>query len=166
MVAEKELQKVEEIVQNTIKDQSLEEGDILINCLHQLQVYFHNFIPPEAAEKVAEMLSLPSSRVYEVLTFYTMFSTHPRGKYLIRFCDSLPCHVTGGKEVIDFLKKELGIEIGQTTSDQMFTLETTGCLGLCGVSPVLMINDEFYGNLTVERTKELIDRLRAGGEHS
>lgn len=166
MVAEKELQKVEEIVQNTIKDQSLEEGDILINCLHQLQDYFHNFIPPEAAEKVAEMLSVPSSRVYEVLTFYTMFSTRPRGKYLIRFCDSLPCHVTGGKEVIDYLKKELGIEIGQTTTDQMFTLETTGCLGLCGVSPVLMINDEFYGNLTVERTQELVDRLRAGGERS
>ncbi len=166
MVADQELQKVEEIVQNTIHNQSLEEGDILINCLHKLQDHFHNFIPPEAAEKVAEILSLPKSRVYEVLTFYTMFSTKPRGKYLIRFCDSLPCHVTGGKEIVDFLKAELKIDIGETTPDQMFTLETTGCLGLCGVSPVLMINDTFHGNLTVEKTKALIETLRKGGASS
>lgn len=160
MVSEKELEKVEEIVKNVISDDSLEEGDILINSLHKIQDYFHNFVPPEAAEMVSKILNVPTSSVYEVLTFYTMFSTKKRGKYVIRICNSLPCHSTGGREVIDTLKKELGIDFNQTTKDGLFTLEKTGCLGLCGVSPVIMINEEFFGNLTQEKTKELIEKFR------
>jgi len=163
MVSERELEKVEEIIKNVISDDSLEEGDILINSLHRVQDYFHNFIPPEAAEKVAEILKVPTSSVYEVLTFYTMFSTKKRGRYVIRMCSSLPCHTTGGREVIDTLKKELGIDFNQTTPDGLFTLEKTGCLGLCGVSPVVMINEEFFGNLDPDKTVDLIKKFRAAG---
>lgn len=149
---------IAEIVQKT--KEAAEERDVLINTLHEIQKRFDNFIPPEAAEIVAEELGVPLSRVYEVLTFYTMFSTKPKGKYVIRVCESLPCHVENGREVVKALKEILKIDFGQTTSDSLFTLEMTSCLGLCGVAPVIMVNDEYYGNMTPDRVRDLIDRLR------
>ena len=160
MVSDKEMQVVETIVNGVVTDDSLAEGDVLINCLHEIQNHFHNFVPPEAAEKVAQILKVPESSVYEVLTFYTMFSVEKRGKYVIRVCNSLPCHVTGGKEIISTLKKELGCDFYETTKDGLFTLEKTGCLGVCGVAPVIMINEEFYGNLTNDRVLEIINKIR------
>jgi len=142
-----------------INSQSLEKGDVLINVLHAIQDHYGNFIPIEAAEVLKELTGTPLSKIYEVLTFYTMFSTHRRGKYVIRICKSLPCHVTGGQEVVDALKNSLEISFGETTGDGLFTLEETSCLGLCGVSPVMMINDEAYGNLTKERVSEIIDSI-------
>jgi len=155
-------ENVREIVTNiydNISSQSLEKGDVLINALHAIQDHFGNFIPVEAAEVMKDLTGLPLSRIYEVLTFYTMFSTHKRGKYVIRVCKSLPCHVTGGKAVVDSLKNVLEIDFGETTTDGLFTLEETSCLGLCGVSPVMMINDEAYGNLNPERVSEIIDGI-------
>lgn len=154
-----DLDKVKEIV-NKVKEETLEEGDILINALHAIQDHYNNFVPPEAAEEVARLLNIPVSRVYEVLSFYSMFSTKPRGKYVIRVCKSLPCHVTGGREIMETIKKKLGVDIGQTTKDGLFTLETTSCLGLCGVAPVIMINDQSFGNLTPEKLEEIIDGFR------
>lgn len=148
----------------SIKNQALEERDMLINALHQIQNYFGNYIPVEAAQLVAEELNVPESKVYEVLTFYTMFSTKPRGKYVIRVCVNLPCHVTGGRQIVETLKETLGIDFDQTTKDGLFTLEKTSCLGLCGVAPVIMVNDEYYGDLTPKKVKELIERLKAGGD--
>ena len=144
------------------KAKSLEDGDMLINVLHAIQEHFNNFIPPEAVEELSELMNYPPSRLYEVLTFYTMFSTKPRGKYVIRVCQSTPCHVTGGREVIEALKDVLGIDFGETTDDGLFTLEYSSCLGLCGVAPVMMINDMAYGNLTPERVKAIIEELRGG----
>lgn len=155
-------EKVSVLVQKA-KSESLEERDILINTLHKIQDYFGNYIPVEAAEVVAEELGVPKSKVYEVLTFYTMFSTKPRGKYVIRVCVNLPCHVTGGREIVQILQEMLGVKFGETTEDGLFTLETTSCLGLCGVSPVMMINDQYYGDLTPRKVKELIENLRNGG---
>lgn len=142
-----------------INSQSLEKGDVLINALHAIQDHYGNFIPIEAAEVLKELTGTPLSKIYEVLTFYTMFSTHKRGKYVIRICKSLPCHVTGGQEIVDALKNRLEIGFGETTVDGLFTLEETSCLGLCGVSPVMMINDEAYGNLNKERVSEIIDSI-------
>lgn len=137
-----------------------EERDILINTLHEIQRMFGNFVPPEAIEVISEELKVPLSRVYEVLTFYTMFSTKKRGKYVLRVCESLPCHVEGGREIVRALKEELGIDFGQTTPDGLFTLETTSCLGLCGVAPVIMVNDEYFGNVTPEKVRELVKKMR------
>ena len=145
-----------------VKAKSLEDGDMLINVLHAIQDHFDNFIPPEAAEELSKLMNLPPSKIYEVLTFYTMFSTKPRGKYVIRVCQSTPCHVTGGREVIEALKETLGIDFGETTEDGLFTLEYSSCLGLCGVAPVMMINDMAYGNLTPERVKAIIEELKGG----
>jgi len=158
-----DLSEVRKIV-NQAKTESLQEGDMLVNILHCVQDHFGNFIPPEAAEIVAQELDIPLSKVYEVLTFYTMFSTKPRGKYVIRVCVNLPCHVTGGRQIMETLKEELKIDVGETTADGMFTLETTSCLGLCGVSPVIMVNDTYYGDLTPKKVREIIEKLRAGGD--
>lgn len=91
-----------------------------------------------------------------------MFSTKKRGKYVIRVCTSLPCHVANGREIINTLKEELKIDFNQTTSDGLFTLEESGCLGLCGVSPVIMINNEYYGDLTPQKVREIINNLKGG----
>jgi len=147
-----------------IKKQALEERDMLINALHQIQNRFGNYIPVEAAKVVAEELNVAESKVYEVLTFYTMFSTKPRGKYVIRVCVNLPCHVTGGRQIVEALKETLGVDFDQTTKDGLFTLERTSCLGLCGVAPVVMVNDEYYGDLTPKKVKEIIENLRARGD--
>ncbi len=156
-------EKVSALVREA-KSESLEERDILINTLHKVQDYFGNYIPIEAAEIVAEELMIPKSKVYEVLTFYTMFSTKPRGKYVIRVCVNLPCHVTGGREIVQTLQEILGVKFGETTKDNLFTLETTSCLGLCGVAPVIMINDQYYGDLTPKKVREIIENLRNGGD--
>ncbi len=147
-----------------IKKQALEERDMLINALHQIQNRFGNYIPVEAAKVVAEELNVAESKVYEVLTFYTMFSTKPRGKYVIRVCVNLPCHVTGGRQIVETLKETLVVDFDQTTKDGLFTLERTSCLGLCGVAPVIMVNDEYYGDLTPKKVKEIVESLRARGD--
>ncbi len=154
-------EEVKKVIED-LKAQELEENDLLLNILHALQEKYGNYVPKEVVAIVAEELNFPASRLYEVMTFYTMFSTKPKGKHIIRVCESLPCHVTGGREIVETLKKILGIDFGETTSDGLFTLETTGCLGLCGVSPVIMIDDEFYGDLTPEKVEEIIEEYRRG----
>jgi NADH-quinone oxidoreductase subunit E len=157
-----DLDEIKEIIHQA-KNEALEEQDILIYTLHKIQDKMpNNFIPEEAAEVVSQELKIPLSKVYEVLTFYTMFSTKKRGKYIIRVCTSLPCHVVNGKEIIQAIKDELKIDFGQTTEDGLFTLEETGCLGLCGVSPVIMINQEYYGDLTPEKIRNILKDIKGG----
>ncbi|MDK2885693.1 MAG: NADH-quinone oxidoreductase subunit [Thermosipho sp. (in: thermotogales)] len=157
-----DLKEIKEIVQET-KKEALEEQDILIYTLHKiLDKIENNYIPDEVAKIVSEELKIPLSKVYEVLTFYTMFSTKPRGKYIIRVCTSLPCHVVNGREIIQAIKEELKIDFGQTTNDGLFTLEESSCLGLCGVSPVIMINQDYFGDLTPEKVKEILRKIKGG----
>lgn len=157
-----DLKEIKEIVQET-KKEALEEQDILIYTLHKIQDKIeNNYIPDEVAKIVSEELKIPLSKVYEVLTFYTMFSTKPRGKYIIRVCTSLPCHVVNGREIIQAIKEELKIDFGQTTNDGLFTLEESSCLGLCGVSPVIMINQDYFGDLTPEKVKEILRKIKGG----
>jgi NADH-quinone oxidoreductase subunit E len=144
---------------NECKKDSLNEDDILLNTLHSLQKEFNGYIPLEAAEMLSELMDEPASKINEVLTFYTMLSTNERGKYIIRVCKSLPCHVANGEKVINQLKIRLNIDFGETTEDGLFTLEQSSCLGLCGVSPVMLINDEAYGNLTPEKVDKIIDKI-------
>ncbi|HAA86076.1 MAG TPA: NADH-quinone oxidoreductase subunit E [Kosmotogaceae bacterium] len=159
MITRDDVSKTVHDIYEKITQESFEEGDMLINALHAIQDHYGNYIPLEAAEALKELTGLPLAKIYEVMTFYTMFSNRPRGKYVIRVCKSLPCHVSRGGEVLDALKNKLGVDFSETTEDGLFTLEESSCLGLCGVSPVLMVNDEAYGNLTPERVEEIIDTL-------
>jgi NADH:ubiquinone oxidoreductase subunit E len=141
---------------NTYKDV---RGGV-IPALHALQELYGNHLPEEAVRQLAEGLRIPVNRVFGVATFYTMFSVRPRGENIIRVCESPPCHLIGAPSIIEILKDELGIGIGETTRDGCFTLELTSCLGVCAVAPAMMVNGEVYGNLTRDKIPEILNRYR------
>ncbi|HQP32676.1 MAG TPA: NADH-quinone oxidoreductase subunit NuoE, partial [Candidatus Cloacimonas sp.] len=131
--------------------------DNLIQILHEIQDQDpQHYISPEAVDIVAEYLKIPVNHIYGVLTFYTMYSTKPRGKNIIRLCESPPCYIKGSENMLRKMKILLGINVGETTKDGLFTLEFTSCLGVCGNAPVMMINDDVYGDLTEEKVEEII----------
>ncbi len=135
--------------------------DNLLYILHDIQDNEPGqYITEQAIREVSEYLNIPTSQVYSVVTFYSLFSTKPRGKYIIRICESPPCHLMGSSSIVEEVKKILGINVGETTKDGLFTLELTSCLGVCGVAPAMMINKELYGNLTPEKIKEIIESYR------
>ncbi len=142
----------------------LEKGDMILSSLHATQELFNNSIPLEAAKVISDELDVKVERIYELATFYSMYSTKPRGKHLVRLCESLPCHVIEGPEIAKKLKEILKVDFGQTTKDGLFTLETTSCLGICGVGPVMMIDGDTYGNLTPEKIEGIVQKYR--GEKS
>ena len=117
------------------------------------------FLPKEALQEVAHALHLSESQVYGVATFYSMLATKPHGQYVVKVCESAPCHVVGGREVIRALREELKIAPGETTPDGKFTLEFVSCLGVCGVGPVMMVNSEVYGNLTPAKAVQILQAL-------
>lgn len=134
----------------------------LLPTLHAVQALCGNWLPLEAMQLVAQGWDIPYAYLYGVLSFYTMFSISPRGKYLIRTCESPPCHILGSENMLHVLQEELGVRVGETTADGLFTLETTACLGACEVSPVMQINEVLYGRLTPERIRNLLADCRAG----
>ncbi|MEJ5328990.1 MAG: NADH-quinone oxidoreductase subunit NuoF [Desulfobaccales bacterium] len=134
----------------------------LLPALHQVQRLCGNWLPMEALELVSQTMDIPYPYLYGVLSFYTMFSTQPRGKYIIRLCESPPCHVLGAEDMLSFLKKELGVEVGETTSDGLFTLELTACLGVCEVAPAMQINEVVHGHLTPDKIRQILSDYRAG----
>jgi NADH-quinone oxidoreductase subunit E len=135
----------------------------ILYILHELQDNNpRHFVAEEDIEACADYLKVPYSYVHGVATFYTMFSLTPRGRHIIRLCDSPPCHLMGSTSVLDYLKKKLGIDVGETTPDGAFTLELASCLGVCGVAPAIMINDEMFGKLTPERVDGILEERRKG----
>jgi NADH-quinone oxidoreductase subunit F len=134
----------------------------LLPALHAVQSLCGNWLPMEALQQVSREMNLPYAYLYGVLSFYTMFSTEPRGKYIIRLCESPPCHIMGVDNLLDVLKAELGVRVGETTSDGLFTLEQTACLGVCEVAPAMEINEVVHGKLTPERIKNILADYRAG----
>ncbi|MCR4398856.1 MAG: NADH-quinone oxidoreductase subunit NuoE [Firmicutes bacterium] len=118
-------------------------------------------IPQSAMVMVAESLDIPASKVYGTATFYTLYSTRPKGKNVIRVCESAPCHVKGASAVVEALERALGIRMGETTPDGMFTLEFTSCIGVCAEAPAIMINDVVYGNLAPESIPRILAEHRA-----
>lgn len=121
----------------------------LIPLLHDLQDEL-GYLSPEVMETVAEQLGTTVGQVHGVATFYTLFYTKPAGKHVVRLCDSPPCHLEGSKAIREAVSKSLGISEGDTTEDGNFTFEIVSCMGLCGVAPAMMVNDDVYGNLTPE----------------
>ena len=110
--------------------------------------------------RVAERVGLPLSKVYSVASFYSLISLKPLGRHVIRFCEDAPCHVVGGREIWEALEHELGIPFGETTLDGEWSLLTTSCIGACAVGPVMMVDDDIYGNLTPQKVGEIIARYR------
>lgn len=118
----------------------------LIPVLHEAQDLF-GYLPIEVQQIVAEGLKVPLAEIYGVATFYSRFSLAPKGRYNIGVCLGTACYVKGAQKILDRIKNELGIDVGQTTSDGKFSIEATRCLGACGLAPVMMINEDVYGKL-------------------
>lgn len=120
----------------------------------------YGYLTKEAMEEVAEVLNLPPVQVYEIATFYTMYNKKPVGRYHIQVCTNVSCMLLGAESLVDYLRKKLGIDVGETTKDGLFTLSTVECLGSCGTAPVMQINDTYHENLTKERIDEILEGLR------
>jgi len=123
---------------------------------------YGGWIPRAAMDHIAELLSMPPMKVYEVASFYSMYNMAPVGKYLVQICGTTPCWLCGAGEVIKTCTEHLGIGMGETTKDGKFTLMEVECLGACVNAPMVQINDDFYEDLTAESTKEVLDTLAEG----
>jgi NADH:ubiquinone oxidoreductase subunit E/NAD-dependent dihydropyrimidine dehydrogenase PreA subunit len=118
-----------------------------------------NWLPPEVLARVSELKQLPIEHVVRIATFYRSFSLKPRGEFVINVCMGTACHVQGAPRILERLERELGIKRGETTSDMKFTLETVRCVGCCGLAPVIMVGDVFYGKQTPSKVARLVDKL-------
>jgi NADH-quinone oxidoreductase subunit E len=133
----------------------------LLDILHDLQdAEPQHYLTRDALRAVAEYVDVPLSDVVSTATFYSMYSLTPRGRHIIRVCESPPCQLVGSDSLIDVLSAALGVAVGATTEDGAFTLETTSCLGVCGVAPAMMVDDELHGNLTKEKLLGVIADVR------
>jgi NADH:ubiquinone oxidoreductase subunit E len=127
----------------------------LIPVLQEIQETF-GYIPPETVVPVADTLRIYPSQVQGVLTFYAGLSTEPKGKFVVRVCRGTACHVKGGRSILRFLKRELGLEEGETSPDYQFTLETVACLGACFLAPTMMVNKTYYGRLSPPKVSSIL----------
>lgn len=127
----------------------------IIESYHAVQKEL-NYLPQEAISEVARVFGISEAQAYGVATFYSYLSVKPRGKYIIRMCESAPCHIAGADEVVKAIEKELGIKVGETTADGKFTLELTECIGQCQATPVITVNSEPIFNVTPEQVPEIL----------
>lgn len=116
------------------------------------------YLPKEALEEISRLLRVPKSQVFSVATFYRMLSTQPRGRHVVQFCESAPCHVAGGRQVWQTLQDSLQVKPGETSPDGRWTLITTSCLGVCGVGPVMIVDEDIYGNIQPEQVASILAR--------
>ncbi len=127
----------------------------IIQAYHAIQKEF-NYLPEEAIPTAAKVFAIPTKDAYEVATFYSYLSTKQHGKNVIRICESAPCHVAGVNEIVAALEQELGIKMGETTSDGKFTLEFTQCVGQCQGTPVITINRKPYVDVAPEKVPDIL----------
>ena len=133
------------------------QPDSLIPILNEVQRTIGH-LHQEAIRQIADFLGLPPSRIYGVASFYSLLATEPKGENVIRVCSSAPCYVVGSADILKEIQNQLSIKPGETTADGKFTLEYTSCIGVCGVAPAVMINDQVYGNLTLDKVKEILNK--------
>lgn len=131
------------------------EPEYAIPLLQEIQRR-HSYLPIDLMEAVAEVSGIPSSKLYGVATFYSQFRFTPQGKHLIRICKGTACHVAGAGMLSSSISDELGIKEGDTTEDQLFSLEAVACLGCCSLAPVVMIDGKIFGKLSPKKIKDII----------
>ncbi len=118
------------------------------------------YLPRNAMERIAERLSIPAARVYQMATFYESFHLEPRGKHICTVCTGTACHVRGAEKVVDQLERDLDIPSGGTTKDQMFTIEEVNCVGACALGPLVIVDDEYQGNMTSGKVQKMVAKMR------
>jgi NADH-quinone oxidoreductase E subunit len=131
------------------------ESADLIPVLQDIQDSY-NYLPKDELKMVAERLNVPLTQIYSVATFYKMFSLVPKGEHQLKVCLGTACHLRGGQRLVDSLSSRLGCEVGYTTKDGAFSLETVGCLGSCAQAPVMMIDDKYFARVTVDKVPKVL----------
>lgn len=155
-VEQKNGSKMMEAVKAAV-DQYGARRDELIPILNDINRRL-GYLPSDALAEVGKQLKTPKSAVFSVASFYQMLSTKERGRHVIQFCESAPCHVVGGREVFLALQEKLNLKPGETSPDGKWSLFTTSCLGLCAVGPVITIDEDVYGNLTPDQLPDILER--------
>ena len=145
--------KVTEIVQKYNSDKGF-----LVPILQDVQKEY-NYLPREALSALGSVLDLPMSRIYEVATFYKAFSLTPRGRHQLHLCMGTACHVRGASLLQGNIERALDIEAGETTDDLEFTFETVNCLGACALGPILVVDEEYKGHMTLAKTNKTLKKL-------
>ena len=146
-------QKTKQIIKKHKSDKSS-----MIAVLQDIQEAF-NYLPKEALKTASRMMKVPMSRVYEAATFYTTFSLKPRGKHIVKVCKGTACHVRGAAILQDRFETTLGIKPGETTKDGKFSLETVNCVGACALGPVVVINTDYHGQVTISKVDKIIKKI-------
>ncbi|MFW5782469.1 MAG: NAD(P)H-dependent oxidoreductase subunit E [Candidatus Muiribacteriaceae bacterium] len=142
-----------------IADSRDQEG-ILINVLHQAQTMY-GALTPEIQNRIAEGLNIPLSQVYGTVTFYHFFTMVPKGRYIIKICTGTACYVRGANKLVESFSEKLGIPVGGTTEDGLFSLETVRCVGACSLAPVVVVNDvDIFKRVTPNETDGIIRKYR------
>jgi NADH-quinone oxidoreductase subunit E len=131
----------------------------IIEAYHAIQKVY-NYIPEEAVAEAAQVFDMPKADAWGVATFYSYFRVGERGRYVIRICESAPCHVAGADQVVAALEKQLGIKMGETTADGKFTLEFAECVGQCQATPVITINCKPYGDVTPDNVSDILAQCK------
>lgn len=147
-----------EYIAKVCSDHQNDSGE-LINVLHKVQQHF-GYLPPVVQECIASCMNIPVSKVYGVVTFYSLFTMIPKGRNPISVCTGTACYVRGVEAVVDEFERQLGIKVGETTADGNFSLNCLRCVGACGLAPVAMVGDKIYGHMTVEDVKNILDEYR------
>jgi len=149
-------------IESLLAQLSISQETNLIGVLQEVQRHF-GYLPAGALERISRRTRIPLSRIYGVLSFYAQFYTTPRGRHTIRCCRGTACHVKGAGRILDAVRRQLGIDDGQTTSDMLFYLETVACLGTCFLAPAMMIDNQYFGKLTPQRVQTILNAYQAKG---
>ncbi len=136
-----------------------EKKSAVLPVLYMAQKEF-GYLSQEAIEYVAKLMDIPAARLYGIVTFYTMLNMKPVGRHHVQVCRTLPCALLGSERIINYLKKKLGINLGETTPDGRFTLSEVECLASCGTAPVMQINDDYCENLSEEKIDEMLQSVK------
>ncbi len=145
--------KVKKIIEKYNSDKSF-----LVPILQDVQKEL-NYLPKEALNAVSYELDIPISRIYEVATFYKAFSLKPRGRYQLSLCLGTACHVRRVPLVHNHIERVLNLKAGETSPDLEFTFETVNCLGACALGPILVVNEEYHGQITISKTNKILKNL-------
>jgi len=152
---------MEDKVKNIIKKYGSDKS-FIVPILQDVQREF-NYLPKDALCAVSSQLSVPISRVYEVVTFYKAFSLKPKGRYQLTLCMGTACHVRGAELIARNVEDILGIREGETTPDLEYSFETVGCLGACALGPILVVNGEYHGHMNIAKSTKILKKLGKKG---
>ena len=149
------LKPLDKILESATKGNMAE----LIPILQEIQKVY-GYLPEAALAELSKRMKFPESKIYGVATFYEQFHLEPHGRHTIKCCRGTACHVNRGTEIIDAISQAINVEPGQNTADMNFTFETVACLGTCFLAPVMMVNNDYYGNLKSNQIKDILKKYK------